>query len=104
MPDDWVIHLDSFSLIYFLKNSRHIGIFPEQYPNLEMDRENVIRKSQRKINVLNLFAYTGAATIFAARAGAEVTHVEAAKSSLSIAKKNLEDSGLGDKAGALDRG
>ncbi len=96
MPDEWPVRINSFRLNLFLKNSRHVGIFPEQYPNWEW-MESTIKKSRRKLNVLNLFAYTGAATLFAAGAGAEVTHVEAARSSLSIARKNLEDSGLADR-------
>jgi len=96
MPDEWAISLDQLILNLYLKKSRHIGIFPEQLPNWRWI-ERSIRHSRREIRLLNLFAYTGVSTVFAAQAGAEVTHVESAKSSLMIAKKNLEDSGLSDR-------
>lgn len=96
IPEVWSINLDPLVFNLYLKKSRHIGIFPEQLPNWHWI-ERAIQQSQREIRVLNLFAYTGASTAFAALAGADVTHVESAKSSLLIAKKNLDDSGLSNR-------
>jgi len=96
IPDEWAIHIDPLTINLYLKKSRHIGIFPEQLPNWRWI-EHTIRQSRQEIRVLNLFAYTGVSTVFAAQAGAEVTHVESAKNSLQIAKKNLDDSGLSDR-------
>jgi 23S rRNA (cytosine1962-C5)-methyltransferase len=88
--------MDPLTINLYLKKSRHIGIFPEQLPNWQRI-EHTIRQAQREIRVLNLFAYTGISTLFAALASADVTHVESVKSSLVIAKKNLVDSGLSDR-------
>jgi 23S rRNA (cytosine1962-C5)-methyltransferase len=95
-PDEWAVRMDPLTINLYLKKSRHIGIFPEQLPNWQWI-EHTIRQAQREIRVLNLFAYTGISTLFAALAGADVTHVESVKSSLVIAKKNLDDSGLSDR-------
>jgi 23S rRNA (cytosine1962-C5)-methyltransferase len=96
MPDEWTIQVDPLTVNLYLKQSRHIGIFPEQLPNWRWIKQS-IRHVKRGIRVLNLFAYTGISTVFAALADAEVTHVESAKSSLMIARKNLEYSGLSDR-------
>ena len=94
--DEWFINLPPLTFNLFLKKSRHIGLFPEQLPNWQWI-ERTIRDNGEPANVLNLFAYTGAATLFAALAGARVTHVDAVKSSILTAKKNLADSGLADR-------
>jgi len=75
---------------------KHTGLFPEQATNwaLMMD---LIKKANRPIRVLNLFAYTGGATVACARAGAEVCHVDAAKNMVERAKQNVALSGLADK-------
>lgn len=93
MPRAWQIKLDVFTINLFLKNSRHIGIFPEQLPNWEWIKQST-RRQKRKISILNLFAYTGLSTVYAVSGGAAVTHVDASKSSIIIAKKNLGDSGM----------
>jgi 23S rRNA (cytosine1962-C5)-methyltransferase len=95
VPETWSISLEGLRFNLFLKQSRHIGIFPEQLPNWQWMKQ-IIKNSRQEVSVLNLFAYTGAATAFSALAGAKVTHVEAARSALSIAKKNLDDSDLVD--------
>lgn len=96
LSDEWPINLPPFTINLLLKKSRHVGLFPEQLPNWQWI-EYVIRNSAAPANVLNLFAYTGAATLFAAHAGARVTHVDAVKSSIMVGKKNLADSGLSDR-------
>ena len=73
---------------------KHTGLFPEQAVNWEWLQEN-IRSAKREISVLNLFAYTGAATVACAVAGAKVTHVDASKGIVTWAKENLEASKLG---------
>ncbi|MEI6602044.1 MAG: class I SAM-dependent methyltransferase [Clostridia bacterium] len=78
---------------------KHTGIFPEQAANWSWMYEKITaaRQSREKINVLNLFAYTGAATVACAAAGANVCHVDAAKGMVQRAKENLALSELADK-------
>jgi len=72
---------------------RHLGFFPEQASHWDFIEEK-IKNSGRKIRFLNLFGYTGVASLFALRAGAEVTHLDASKQSLDSAKENEKLSGL----------
>lgn len=76
---------------------RHVGLFPEQASQWDWLQEK-ISSSKRKVRVLNLFAYTGGASIVAARAGAEVCHVDASKTSIFKAKDNAKLSELQDDA------
>ena len=76
-------------------NFKHTGLFPEQACNWDFAMDK-IRKAGRPINVLNLFAYTGAASVACAKAGASVCHVDAAKGMVSWAKENAASSGLAD--------
>lgn len=76
-------------------NFKHTGIFPEQADNWDFIRQS-INNAGRPISVLNLFAYTGAATLAAASAGASVCHVDAAKGMVGWAKENAVSSGLED--------
>lgn len=73
--------------------SKHVGIFPEQEPHWRWLTERLARRKRPR--VLNLFGYTGAATLVSAAAGAEVTHVDASKPALNWARHNQELSGLG---------
>ena len=75
---------------------KHTGVFPEQAVNWDMTAE-IIRKERRPLRVLNLFAYTGAATISALNAGAHVTHVDASKGMVAWAKENAAVSGLANE-------
>lgn len=75
---------------------KHTGLFPEQATNWAM-MIDLIKKANRPIRVLNLFAYTGGATVACAYAGAEVCHVDAAKNMVDRAKQNVALSGLKDK-------
>lgn len=77
-------------------NFKHTGLFPEQAANWDWIIEK-IQKANRPIRLLNLFAYTGGATVAAAYAGAEVVHVDAAKGMVQWAKENLHLSGLEDR-------
>ena len=75
---------------------KHTGLFPEQAANWDWAMDK-IKKAKRPIKVLNLFAYTGGATVACAAAGAEVCHVDASKGMVTWAKENLHTSGLGDR-------
>ena len=74
---------------------KHTGLFPEQAVNWDWF-SSLIREAKRPVSVLNLFAYTGGATLAAAKAGARVTHVDASKGMVTWAKENAAASGLGD--------
>ena len=75
---------------------KHTGLFPEQAYNWNLIRDK-IKKANRKVKVLNLFAYTGAASVAAASAGAEVVHVDSSRGMVDWAKENLKSSNLEDK-------
>lgn len=79
--------------IKFKESSKHIGIFPEQSAEWKLISEK-IKGSERKINLLNIFGYTGIASLVAAKSGAEVTHVDASKQSVDWARENQKLSGL----------
>jgi 23S rRNA (cytosine1962-C5)-methyltransferase len=93
MPDRWTISYGELKFHIRPTSFKHTGLFPEQAVNWSwmMDK---IRSAKRPIRVLNLFAYTGGATIAAASAGAEVCHVDAAKGMVQWAKENAQLSGL----------
>ena len=95
LPEEWSIHYDA--LTFHLKpfSFKHTGLFPEQATNWDWFSK-LIREANRPIKVLNLFAYTGGATLSAARAGASVTHVDASKGMVSWAKENAVASNLGE--------
>ena len=95
LPERWQIGYGP--LVFNVKpmNFKHTGVFPEQAANWDYIMAS-IRAAGRPIRVLNLFAYTGGATIAAAAAGASVCHVDAAKGMVAWAKENARSSGLGD--------
>ncbi len=96
LPDSWQIGYRDLTFGVKPMGFKHTGLFPEQAVNWDWF-SNIIRKSGRKdVQVLNLFAYTGGATIAAAAAGASVCHVDAAKGMVAWAKENAVLSGLGD--------
>jgi len=96
VPDRWQIGYDKLTFNVSLMNFKHTGLFPEQAVNWEYISEK-IRCAGRAISVLNLFAYTGGATLAAAVAGANVCHVDAARGMVGRAKENAAASGLEDK-------
>ncbi len=100
LPDSWELHypLTGHPLTFQLKpfKFKHTGVFPEQAVNWEWMNAR-IREAGRPIKVLNLFAYTGGATLACAAAGASVTHVDASKGMVGWAKENAAGSGLGDR-------
>jgi len=95
LPAQWSIRYRE--LTFWLKPFafKHTGLFPEQAVNWDWFSAK-IRQANRPIKVLNLFAYTGGATLAAAAAGAQVTHVDASKGMVSWAKENAAASGLSD--------
>ena len=97
LPESWLLHYKD-DLTFHVKpmNFKHTGLFPEQAVNWDFARQK-IRSAGRPINVLNLFAYTGAASVACAAAGASVCHVDAAKGMVAWAKENAKASGLEDK-------
>ena len=94
VPESWPIRLKEVTLVGRLTAFRHLGIFPEQLPHWEWMLQSLGRMRVERPRVLNLFAYTGAATMLAARAGAEVTHVDASKRAIAWGKENQRTSGL----------
>ena len=96
VPPQWQVSYGDLTFRIKLMNFKHTGLFPEQAANWDFIRSR-IAGAGRPIRVLNLFAYTGAATLAAAAAGAEVCHVDAAKGMVSWAKENAQVSGLGEK-------
>lgn len=103
LPQEWTIHYNlpiNKELTFHLKpfSFKHTGLFPEQAANWNWFSTLIADavKAGRPVKVLNLFAYTGGATIAAAAAGASVTHVDASKGMVTWAKENAVSSGLGD--------
>ena len=96
IPDVWQIHYGN--LVFNLKpmGFKHTGIFPEQAVNWDW-MSKTIQKENRPIKVLNLFGYTGAATLACVQAGAHVTHVDASKGMVQWGKENAVESGLSDR-------
>ncbi len=93
VPDVWAVKYRDLTFRLKPMGFKHTGLFPEQAVNWGFAAEK-IRNSGRKITVLNLFAYTGGATIACLEAGASVTHVDASKGMVQWAKENAEASGL----------
>ncbi len=93
LPQTWQIGYGELRFNLSPFSFKHTGLFPEQAVNWDWFGE-LIRNSKRPIKVLNLFAYTGGATVAAAAAGAAVTHVDASKGMVSWAKENAAASGL----------
>ena len=95
LPEQWTINYKSLTFNLKPFNFKHTGLFPEQAANWDWFSEK-IKKANRPVKVLNLFAYTGGATIAAAAAGANVTHVDASKGMVTWAKENAKSSNLED--------
>ena len=95
LPQSWNITYGELTFVLRPMGFKHTGLFPEQAANWDWF-SNLIKTSKRPIKVLNLFAYTGGATVAAAAAGASVVHVDAAKGMVAQAKENAALSGLAD--------
>lgn len=95
IPARWTVTYRDLTFNIKLMGFKHTGLFPEQAYNWNYIRK-VIRESNREVSVLNLFAYTGAATIAAAKEGASVVHVDSSSGMVEWAKENAISSGLKD--------
>lgn len=97
LPERWQIHYKDY-LTFNVKpmNFKHTGVFPEQAANWDFIMSRV-EGAGRPTRVLNLFAYSGGATLAAAAGGAEVWHVDAARGMVAWAKENAQSSGLADR-------
>jgi 23S rRNA (cytosine1962-C5)-methyltransferase len=111
MPEEWPVHWQDLTFMARLSPFKHTGIFPEQSAHWAWFRELIVKRVQLaqegaaavtaddgQPKVLNLFAYTGGASIVAAKAGAKVTHVDASRASIGWAKKNQLASGLDERS------
>jgi len=104
LPKEWPIMYGGLTFMIRPTSFKHTGLFPEQLPNWQWAREQIKGRlalngveGGRPVSVLNLFAYTGGATLACAQAGAEVTHVDASKTAVAWARENAALSGLADK-------
>ena len=95
LPERWTVGYGNLTFNIKPMNFKHTGLFPEQAANWDWAGEQ-IRKAGRPVSVLNLFAYTGGASVACAAAGASVCHVDAAKGMVAWAKENAKSSGLED--------
>lgn len=96
MPERWTINYKNLTFNIKPMGFKHTGLFPEQAVNWDWFSK-LIKNAGRPIRVLNLFAYTGGATVAALASGAEVVHVDASKGMVTWAKENVVSSGLADK-------
>ena len=95
LPERWTVDYGPLTFNIKPMNFKHTGLFPEQAANWDFAMER-IRSAGRPISVLNLFAYTGGATVACAAAGASVCHVDAARGMVSWGRENAKSSGLED--------
>ncbi len=102
MPEQWMIRYNDLTLRLGLTSFKHVGVFPEQAPNWDFITRQVARLKENNARrgltepprVLNLFAYTGAASLAAKAAGADVTHLDSVKQVVTWARQNMELSSL----------
>lgn len=97
IPDKWAVGFDNLKFWAKATPFGHLGVFPEQSSYWTWIKEK-IKESKRELNVLNLFGYTGIATLVASNAGAKVCHVDASKPAITWAVENQKLSGLEDKS------
>jgi len=96
VPESWPVKVRGVTMLCRLSGFRHMGLFPEQLPHWEWMLARLAECRDERPRVLNLFAYTGAASLLAAAAGAHVTHVDASKKAIAWAKENQAASKLED--------
>jgi len=96
IPETWPIQVGGLTFSATLGSFKHVGVFPEQETNWKWMQELITKRiaEGKKVRVLNLFAYTGGATLACASAGAEVVHVDASSGIVKVANKNAELSNL----------
>lgn len=96
VPESWPVQVGGATMLCRLSSFRHMGLFPEQIPHWQWMTDRLGALKGEPPRVLNLFAYTGAASLIAAKAGAQVTHVDASKKAIAWAKENQAASDLGE--------
>lgn len=96
IDEKWIMNYGGIKFWAMTTPGRHLGVFPEVASHWDFMADS-IQKADSRPNVLNLFGYTGLASLAAAAAGASVTHVDASKKSVGWARENQELSGLGDR-------
>lgn len=96
IPDFWTVSYGELTFNIKTMGFKHTGLFPEQATNWDLTA-SIIKNAGREVRVLNLFAYTGGATVSALKAGASVCHVDASKGMTLWAKENAQSSGVADK-------
>lgn len=96
LPKQWTVGYKELTFNLQPFSFKHTGLFPEQAVNWDWFSRKIKGEKDRQVKVLNLFAYTGGATLASARAGAAVTHVDASKGMVTWAKENAQASGLSD--------
>lgn len=97
LPSNWQINYKNLTFNIKPMGFKHTGLFPEQAVNWDWMIKKIKSSKRKDINVLNLFAYTGGATVACSYAGAKVCHVDASKGMVSWAKENINSSGLGER-------
>ncbi|UTO28412.1 class I SAM-dependent methyltransferase [Bartonella harrusi] len=97
LGETWPLTWNGLSFLGRFTSFRHVGVFPEQDAHWRFIEEQIV-KATRPVKVLNLFGYTGIASLIGARAGANVTHVDASKKAIAWAKTNQEKAGLSDRS------
>lgn len=97
IPDAWQVHYKDLTFNIKTMGFKHTGLFPEQAVNWDYTRELIKNSGKETVKVLNLFAYTGGATVACLKQGAEVVHVDASKGMVQWAKENAKSSGVQDK-------
>lgn len=97
MPSVWQINYKDLTFNIKTMGFKHTGLFPEQAVNWDFTREVIRNSGKDEVRVLNLFAYTGGATVACLKEGASVVHVDASKGMTLWAKENAQSSGVADK-------
>ena len=99
LPDRWTVNYKDLTFNVKLMGFKHTGIFPEQSVNWDFMMNKIEEKTKegKKVKVLNLFAYTGCASVACLSKGAEVVHVDSSRGMIDWAKENVKSSGLEDK-------
>ena len=97
IPESWQVHYKDLTFNIKPMGFKHTGLFPEQAVNWDWMINKIKLSNRKDINVLNLFAYTGGATVACSYAGAKVCHVDSSKGMVSWAKENIASSGLSDR-------
>ncbi|MBN1580648.1 MAG: class I SAM-dependent methyltransferase [Anaerolineae bacterium] len=96
MDRTWIMHYKTLRFRVSIDDSRHLGVFPENAAHWDWIDETILA-ARRPANVLNLFAYTGLATLAAAQAGDQITHIDSSKKAVAIARENQALSNLEDR-------